>query len=114
MARRAFFRTCVHVVALPFLIPHRSSVASSGEDWSAISIQREEVRSSNLASVGYSARAGVLEIEFHSGAIYRYRDVPAAVHAELMSAESKGQYFVRKIRGHFEFRRMNERPEKPR
>jgi len=97
----------MHVTVLPFLIPHRASVASTGEDWSEILIQRKEVRSSNLASVGYSARTKVLEIEFHSGAIYQYRNVPAEVHAELMSAESKGQYFVREIRGRFAFRRVS-------
>lgn len=104
MARRAFLRTCLHVLALSF------AAASRGEDWTGITIKRKGVVSSNLASVGYAARAKVLEIEFHSGAIYRYRDVPAEVHAELMSAESKGQYFGRRIRGRFEFRRMSESP----
>lgn len=108
MARRAFLRTCVHVGALSFGVAHFTSAASEGEDWIEIMIERKEVASSNLASVGYDARAKVLEIEFHSGAIYRYRDVPAEIHAGLMSAESKGQYFVRRIRGRFGFRRVNE------
>ena len=108
MARRAFLRTCVLVIALSFAGPRFASAASRAEDWTEVTIGRKEVASSNLASVGYDARAKVLEIEFHSGAIYRYRDVPAEVHAGLMSAESKGQYFVRRIRGRFEFRRVNE------
>jgi hypothetical protein len=98
----------MHVGVLSFAVTHSMSAASKRVDWIGIAIGRKEVTSSNLASVGYDARAKVLEVEFRSGAIYRYRDVPAEIHAELMSAESKGQYFVRRIRGRFEFRRVNE------
>ena len=110
MARRAFFRTCAHVLALSFAVACPTNAASRGEDWIGITIERKGVVSSNLASVGYVARAKVLEIEFHSGAIYRYRDVPAGVHVGLINAESKGQYFGRRIRGRFEFRRMSKTP----
>lgn len=110
MARRAFLRTCAHVLALSFAAARSKGAASKGVDWIGIPIKRKGVVSSNLASVGYVARAKVLEIEFHSGAIYRYRDVPAEVHVGLIHAESKGQYFGRRIRGRFEFRRVNETP----
>ena len=51
-----------------------------------------------MKSVGYAARERILEIEFDSGAIYQYLDVPAKIHASLMRAESKGRYFNDEIR----------------
>jgi hypothetical protein len=71
-------------------------------------VERKPVQSSNLAGIGYNRSARVLEIEFQSGAIYRYREVPAEIYEGLLSAESKGQYFIRHVRGRYEFRRMNE------
>jgi hypothetical protein len=48
--------------------------------------------------VGYSKRQHILEIEFVSGAIYRYFDVPRAVYRELMSSESKARFYDSNIR----------------
>ena len=56
-----------------------------------------------MRSVGYELRSQILEIEFQSGAVYEYLDVPRKVHEELMSAESKGQYFNSEIRDDYEF-----------
>lgn len=54
------------------------------------------VGSSNIRSVGFSDMGdgplGILEVEFRSGGIYRYFDVPASVHAGLLAAKSKGVY----------------------
>ena len=54
---------------------------------------RKSVESSNLRSVGYDEFLLVLEIEFKSGAVYRYYGVPSEVHDELINAESVGKYF---------------------
>jgi KTSC domain len=51
-----------------------------------------------LRSVGYDPRQRILELEFTSGAVYQYLDVPATVHWALMTAESKGRYFNHEIR----------------
>jgi hypothetical protein len=61
-------------------------------------MERVGVNSSDLASVGYDAASKTLEIEFRSGALYEYRDVPAYVHANLMSATSHGRFFNQQIR----------------
>ena len=63
--------------------------------------QRTPVVSTNLATVGYDRSTATLEIEFRGGALYRYRGVPHAIYRELMSANSKGRYFVQHIRGKF-------------
>ena len=61
-------------------------------------IPRQRVESSAITAVGYSKRRHILEIEFVNGAIYRYLDVPSAVHRDLMSAESKARFYDSKIR----------------
>ena len=62
------------------------------------SITRTPVDSSNLASVGYDPKLKVLEVEFHSGAVYQYFGVELKIYDQLMYAHSKGQYFNRNIR----------------
>lgn len=61
-------------------------------------MERERVTSDALRSVGYDPDRRLLDIEFASGGVYRYFDVPGHVHAGLMTADSKGAYFVRWIR----------------
>lgn len=56
-------------------------------------MNRIPVVSSNLAEVGYDPDASILEIAFKHGGVYQYFAVPSAVHAALMAASSKGQYF---------------------
>ena len=40
--------------------------------------------SSTIKSVGHDAGTNHLDVEFHSGAVYRYANVPADVHAKLL------------------------------
>lgn len=63
---------------------------------------REVVTSSSIRSLGYDARTQTLEVEFVSGAVYRYASVPPEVWSELRRAESKGRYFQARVRDHFE------------
>ena len=51
-----------------------------------------------MCSVGYDDRSRILEIEFQSGEVYQYLDVPVTIHEQLQSAKSKGQYFNSEIR----------------
>ena len=46
-----------------------------------------------IRSIGYDLRSSILEIEFHSGKVYRYFDVPLGIYVKLLSAASKGSYF---------------------
>ena len=69
-------------------------------------IDRVTVESSSLVSIGFAREARVLEIEFRSGAIYRYLGVPQTVFEALKKAESKGRYFAQSIRGKYEFQRV--------
>jgi hypothetical protein len=58
---------------------------------------RIPVDSTVIAAVAYSAEA-VLDIEFTSGARYRYFAVPAELFHEFLSADSKGVFFNQRIR----------------
>jgi hypothetical protein len=62
-------------------------------------MKRVPVESSAIASIGYDAEEGALEVEFSSGAVYRYLRVPADVAAALYKADSRGKYFGEFVRG---------------
>ena len=64
------------------------------------------MESSSIASVGYGRASKLLEIEFRSGAIYRYREVPERVYTALFAARSKGRFFATEIRGKFPYEKL--------
>ena len=68
------------------------------EDWG---MRRRSVSSSSVASVGYDAKTQTLEIEFQSGSVYDYGEVPPEVFKGLMEAPSKGRFFSNEIRGQY-------------
>ncbi|MBN1332065.1 KTSC domain-containing protein [Candidatus Dojkabacteria bacterium] len=67
-------------------------------------MERTSVNSSNIASVGYDA--GTLEIEFNSGSIYQYFDVPETVFDEIMEASSHGQYLNRHVKNAYQYKQI--------
>jgi lysyl-tRNA synthetase class 2 len=72
-------------------------------------MRREAVESTTMKSVGYESKSKVLEIEFGSGVVYQYLEVPKKVYEGLRRAESKGQYFNGEIRDEYEFVRVGAR-----
>ena len=68
-------------------------------------MHRHLVASSNLASVGYDAVTQTLEVEFLSGSIYQYYDVPENMHRQLLEASSKGRFFHQYIRNAYPYSR---------
>jgi hypothetical protein len=73
-----------------------------------VSSQRVSVESSCIASIAFAIEQNVLQLEFHNGLAYEYFGVPAALYRDLLSAQSKGAFVTRFIRGHFAFRRLGE------
>ena len=65
-------------------------------------MDRVEVVSSNIRSVGFEASSLTLEVEFNSGSIYQYLNVPESEYEGLMDAGSKGRYLNRNIKGRYE------------
>ena len=65
-------------------------------------MNRTPVDSSMIASIGYDPKTKTLEIEFASKknpAVWQYKGVPSGEHSALMSAHSKGKYFLANIKG---------------
>ena len=69
-------------------------------------MEMQPVNSRNIRLVGYDAEGQLLVIEFRSGGIYQYSNVPETVHRRLIQASSKGSYFHQAIRDQYSFRRM--------
>ena len=67
---------------------------------------REPVVSESIASVGYDDDAEVLEVEFVTGAVYRYCGVPQDVFEDLRQAPSKGAFFNRRIKDAYAWEEM--------
>jgi len=61
-------------------------------------MERVNVVSSNIRSIGYDASARVLEVEFNNGTVYQYYDVPEELYDGLMAAESHGKFFASYIK----------------
>ena len=64
-------------------------------------MNRIAVSSTNIRSVGYDLASRTLEVEFHSGGLYQYSDVPETIYQGFMRAASKGSYFHEHIRGRY-------------
>ncbi len=61
------------------------------------------VASSNIEAIGYEASKRWLDIRFNSGGLYRYFEVPAYEHQQLMAASSKGSYHAQNIKERYEY-----------
>ena len=66
-------------------------------------MKRQLVKSSNIKSVGYDKKYEVLEVEFKTGKIYAYHEVPPLIAATLFESESIGKYFNDFIRDKYKF-----------
>jgi hypothetical protein len=61
-------------------------------------IELKEVKSSNIARIGYDAESSTLVVEFKGSGKYAYAGVPEKEYLELLEAKSVGQHFHAKIR----------------
>ena len=66
-------------------------------------MERISVSSSNISSIGYDEDSCTLEVQFNSGAIYQYFDIPLEIYNGIMQAGSAGQFFAQQIKGYYRF-----------
>jgi hypothetical protein len=64
-------------------------------------MERINVASSNINSIGYDEATNTLEVEFQSGSIYQYSGVPEDEYEGLLSASSKGRYLNTHIKDRY-------------
>lgn len=69
-------------------------------------MKRRPVQSSVLKSAGYSGTGKILELEFATGHVYQYLDVPEKRYKGLLQAASKGKYYNRYIKNEYAFRQL--------
>jgi len=66
-------------------------------------MDRQPVKSPNIASIGYDPSTSTLEVEFNSGNIYQYSNVPEMIFHSLINSESVGKSFNSQVKGKFEY-----------
>ncbi|HEX9982736.1 MAG TPA: KTSC domain-containing protein [Thermoanaerobaculia bacterium] len=69
-------------------------------------MERVHVGSSAIAAIGYDLDSRVLEVEFRSRRIYRYAGVPPEAVEALLTANSIGSYFNRRIKPRYRMARL--------
>jgi hypothetical protein len=66
-------------------------------------MDRHSVESTVIRAVGHTR---VLEIEFESGRVYQYYDVPEDVYEGMLASDSKGRYFNTHVRGKYPYQEI--------
>ena len=69
-------------------------------------MEREMVASSTVVSIGYEPASSTLEVEFKTGGVYQYYNVPAQIYQQLMETDSKGKFLHVYIKPAYPFSRV--------
>ena len=69
-------------------------------------MMKATLSSSVIASVAYDAPTKTLQVEFRTGRVYWYLDVPQSEFEALTRAPSAGGYFNHEIRDRYAFREI--------
>ena len=74
--------------------------------------------SSQIAATAYDAESKTLAIQFKAkgggaGNIYHYSNVPPELAAEFDKAESKGKFFGSRIKGWFDYEKIEPERDEP-
>ena len=95
-----------------FGIQQLAMMAAAGKEVTAPSsdevyIKMQNVASSNIKAIGYSAFARVLQVDFLSGSRYRYLAVEPEIFKRFIDAQSKGQFLNREIKRVYQYCRID-------
>lgn len=99
-----------HGLAASYLEPQGQAMAISSDIKRIVNGMRpyplhgqELANSSALAGFGYTGINDFLDIEFSTGGVYRYSDVPVYDFLNLRNADSQGGYFNQYIRNQYSY-----------
>lgn len=67
---------------------------------------RMPVSSTNILSIGHDPSTATLEVEFISGDVYQYFNVPSHLHQAFISASSKGQFLDDHIKYNYRYQKV--------
>jgi hypothetical protein len=69
-------------------------------------MHRIPVTSSNIHSIGHDAPTAVLEVEFTSGDVYQYFNVPENLFQQFLGSSSHGQFLNDHIRYNYRYQKV--------
>jgi hypothetical protein len=69
-------------------------------------MHRTIVNSSNIQSIGYDVQSAVLEVEFKSGDVYQYFNLPDSLYQRFLQASSHGQFLNDYIRYNYRYQKV--------
>ncbi len=70
-------------------------------------MNRVSVPSSNIRSIGYDKESTTLEVEFTSGDVYQYFNVPEHLYQQFLHASSPGQFLNDNIRYNYRYQKIS-------
>lgn len=68
---------------------------------------RIQVNSTNIRSIGYDKLTAILEVEFTSGDVYQYFNVPEYLYQQFLNASSHGQFLNDNIRYNYRYQKVS-------
>jgi hypothetical protein len=77
--------------------------ASSRHSQEETVVSMPDVSSTVVARVAYDEPSRELCVVFTTGRVYTYHDVPRGRYIQFVNAASKGEFFNRYIRDHYDF-----------
>ncbi len=69
-------------------------------------MKKQFVNSSTADALGYSEKAKILRVWFTTGKVYDYAGVPKTKFKNLLRAPSIGEYFNKKIKGFYTYKKI--------
>lgn len=72
-------------------------------------IERIPVDSSNISSVGFDKDTGTLAVEFKSGGVYHYHNVPKTIYDEFLADKSQGSHFHKNIKNQYKYTKQDDK-----
>lgn len=69
-------------------------------------MKKKFVNSSTATALGYDEKAKTLRVWFTTGKVYDYAGVPKTKFKDLVNASSIGEYFNKKIKGFYTYKKV--------
>ena len=96
------------IVKAALLDSESEALADGEKPKDGLSYPRVPVVSSDIVSVGHDPKSKKLYVEFKSGRVYQYANVPKEIYKGLMEAESHGKFFDQKIKNAgYDYQKLN-------
>lgn len=70
-------------------------------------MERTSIISTNIKSVGYDKESLLLEVEFTSGEVYRYFDIPEHLYQTFLHASSHEEFLNNNIKFNYRYQKIS-------